>query len=62
VREIGVTCGLGLPAPGSKTVVNVGFEYKRRVSSPVKYITEDYLNITLSVNFNQMWFWQNKIH
>ena len=62
VREMGVTCGLGLPAPGSKTVVNVGFEYKRRVSSPVKYITEDYLNITLSVNFNQMWFWQNKIH
>ena len=62
VREYGITCGLGLPAPGSKTVINVGFEYKHRASAPIKYITEDYFNITLSVNFNQMWFWQNKIN
>lgn len=61
VREYGVTCGLGLPAPGSKTVINLGFEYKHRTSSPVKYITENYFNITLGVNFNQMWFWQSKI-
>ncbi|MBE6310049.1 MAG: hypothetical protein E7080_03250 [Bacteroidales bacterium] len=62
VREYGVTCGFGLPAPGSKTVINLGFEYKHRASAPVKYIVEDYFNITLSVNFNQMWFWQNKIN
>lgn len=62
VREYGITCGFGLPAPASKTVINIGFEYKRRSSSPVNYITEDYFNITLGVNFNQMWFWQNKIN
>ena len=62
VREYGITCGLGLPAPGGKTVINIGFEYKNRVSTPVKYITENYYNITLGVNFNQMWFWKNKIH
>lgn len=62
VRELGITCGLGLPAPGSKTVINLGFEYKRRSTSPVKLITEDYFNITLGVNFNQMWFWKNKIN
>ena len=62
VREYGVTCGLGLPAPGGKTVINIGFEYKHRATTPVKYITENYFNITLGVNFNQMWFWQNKIN
>ena len=61
VREYGLTCGLGLPAPGSKTVINLGFEYKHRNSSPVNYITENYFNITLGINFNQMWFWKNKI-
>ena len=61
VREYGVTCGLGLPAPQSKTVINIGFEYKHRNSSPENYITENYFNITLGVNFNQMWFWKNKI-
>jgi hypothetical protein len=62
VKEYGITCGLGLPAPGSKTVINIGFEYKNRSTSPVKYITEDYYNITVGVNFNQMWFWKNKIN
>lgn len=61
VRDFGLTCGLGLPAPGSKTVINLGFEYKHRTSSPQKLITENYFNITLGVNFNQMWFWKNKI-
>lgn len=61
VREYGVTCGLGLPAPGSKTVINIGFEYKHRATAPVNYITENYFNVTVGVNFNQMWFWKNKI-
>ena len=62
IREYGVTCGFGLPAPGSKTVINLGFEYKHRESSPINYITENYFNFTIGVNFNQMWFWKNKIN
>ena len=62
VREYGLTCGFGLPTPGGKTVINLGFEYKHRSSSPKKLITEEYFNVTLGVNFNQMWFWQNKIN
>lgn len=61
VREYGVTCGIGLPAPSSKTMINVGFEYKHRTTSPMNLITENYFNITLGVNFNQLWFWKNKI-
>lgn len=61
LREYGVTMGVGLPALGSKTLINIGFEYKRRQTSPARLVTEDYFNITLGINFNEMWFWQNKI-
>ena len=61
VRDYGVGMGVGFPALGSKTLVNLGVEWKHRYTAPVKYITEDYLNITLSVTFNEMWFWKNKL-
>lgn len=61
VREYGLTCGLGLPTPENRTLVNLGFEWKHRTSSPVALITENYFNITLGVNFNELWFWQRKI-
>ena len=64
VRDLGVTLGLGLPAPISrmtKTVVNVGFEYHRRYSTPASLVTENYFQVTLGINFNELWFWQSKI-
>ena len=60
-REYGVTCGLGFHTPGDKTMVNVGFEWKHRNTTPVNLITENYFNITLGLNFNELWFWQRKI-
>lgn len=62
VREYGVSLGFGLPVPGFKTLVNLGFEYKRRQASPVALIKEDYFNITIGVNFNEMWFRKSKIY
>lgn len=61
LRDYGVSLGFGFPALGSKTTVNLGFEYKHRYTAPTCLIKEDYFNVTLSVNFNEMWFWKNKI-
>ena len=61
VRDYGVSLGFGLPTPSSKTVINIGFEYKRRAAYPANLISENYFNITVGINFNEMWFWQNKI-
>lgn len=62
VRDFGLTMGFSFPALGTdKTLINLGFEWKHRNSSPVKLITENYFNITLSVNFNEMWFFTRKI-
>lgn len=61
VRDYGITCGIGLPAPSGKTMVNVGFEYINRQATPQPLLKENYFNITLGINFNQTWFFQNKI-
>lgn len=62
IREYGLTMGFGLPVPGFKTLINLGFEYRHRQASPVALIKEDYFNITLGVNFNEMWFRKSKIY
>ena len=61
VRDYGASVGVGLPAPNGKTTVNLGLEWRHRETSPTKLITENYLNITLGVNFNELWFWKNRI-
>ena len=61
LRDYGVSVGVGLPAPNGKTTVNLGVEWHHRESKPVALITENYLNITLGVNFNELWFWKSRI-
>jgi len=63
VRDYGATVGVGIPVPGAtgKTTINLGLEWKHRQAAPVKLIQEDYFNITLGINFNEVWFWKNKI-
>lgn len=62
VRKYGVTLGFGLPAPSSKTLINLGLEYSHRQAYPNPLVKEDYLFITIGVNFNELWFWRNKIN
>jgi len=62
VREFGASIGFGFPVPGFKSVVNLGFEYKHRQAHPNPLIKEQYLNITLGINFNEMWFRKAKIY
>lgn len=61
VKQYGVSLGFGFPAPGQKTVLNLGFEYLHRQGSPQALVKEDYFNIKLGINFNQLWFMQSKI-
>lgn len=61
VRDYGASIGVGLPVPNGKTTVNIGLEWRHRYSAPVSMISEDYLNITIGININELWFWKNKI-
>lgn len=61
LKEYGVTAGVGFNTPEGKTMINLGFEWKHRKATPNPLITENFFNITLGVNFNELWFWQRKI-
>lgn len=61
VREYGASVGVGLPTPEGKTLINVGLEWKHRSASPARLISENYLNITVGINFNEVWFWKRRI-
>lgn len=61
VREYGASIGVGLPTPEGKTMINLGLEWKHRQATPMTLIKENYLNITLGVNFNEVWFFKRKI-
>lgn len=62
LHEYGVTVGLGFPVPTFKTTINLGLEWLHRQAQPNPLIKENYLNITIGVNFNEMWFRQSKIY
>lgn len=57
VREYGVTAGFGFPTVEGKTMVNLGLGWKHRSAHPQTMLSENYFNITLGVNFNELWFW-----
>ena len=61
VREYGASIGFGLPAPRSKTVINLGFEWRHRQANPNPLIKENFFSIKVGVNFNERWFYKQKI-
>lgn len=62
LRQYALTAGFGFPVPTLKTTVNLGVEYMSRKAHPNPLIKENYLNITIGINFNEMWFNQAKIY
>lgn len=61
VREYGVSAGFGFNTPEGKTMINLGIEWKHRKAHPNPLLTENYLNVTLGVNVNELWFFQRRI-
>ncbi len=64
INEYGISIGLGLPAAITnmlRSVINLSVEYRHRQAAPNPLIKEDYLTVTLGVNFNELWFWQNRL-
>lgn len=61
VRDYGLSCGFGIPMISSKTRINLGLEWRHRQANPHALLKEDYINVTLGLNFNELWFYKSKI-
>ncbi len=62
IIDYGISTGFGLPVPGFKSVINLGIEWRHRRCTPQALISENYLNITVGINFNEMWFRKNRLY
>lgn len=62
MKEYGISLGTGFIAPHGKTMINFGLEWRHRQTSPVSLLTENYFNIMIGVNFNEVWFFKRKIN
>lgn len=62
MKEFGISLGTGFAAPGGKTMINLGLEWRHRQTTPVNMLSENYFNIMLGVNFNEVWFFKRKIN
>lgn len=62
MKEYGLSLGTGFTAPGGKTMINLGLEWRHRQTSPVNVLSENYFNIMLGINFNEVWFFKRKIN
>lgn len=66
-KEYGATLGFGFPIRDLKftgtrtTYVNVNFEYKRIAPERKNMVKEEYFGVSLSLNFNELWFMKRKI-
>lgn len=60
VKEFGVTCGFGFPTP-LRTTINLGLEYRRRVTKPLATVGENYFMVTLGIALNEVWFMPSRI-
>lgn len=57
----GITFGLGLPARGNKSLINLGFEYGRVGKASATQMQEDYFKFSLSATFNETWFFKRRL-
>lgn len=60
-REYGVSAGLSLPLPKSKSLINLSTEFVKTEGRTKNFLDEKYFKVTVGVVFNERWFFKRKI-
>ncbi len=60
INEFGISFGVGLPAGGMLSNVNLGFEYGQRGTRNAGLVKENFFNAMISLSLNDRWFIQRK--
>ena len=62
IDEYGVTAGLGLPIPRTRSILNLSAQYVRINGSQTSFLNENILRICVGVTFNERWFLKRKVN
>ena len=60
-REYGVTAGLGLPIPRSRSIVSLTAQYVRVEGLQTGMLNENILRFSIGITFNERWFFKRKV-
>lgn len=60
INEFGISFGLGLPAGGMLSNINLGFEYGQRGTTNAGLIQENFFTGMISLSLNDRWFIKRK--
>ena len=63
-NEYTASCGIGLPVgfmSRRRSLLNLSLEYTHVEPSEKKLMSEDYINLTIGVTFNEMMFFRNRL-
>lgn len=60
-KEYGITMGFGIPTTDKRSIVNLSLEYAMLRPDAKNLIDEQFLKLTLSYTFNELWFFKRKI-
>ncbi|WP_455592355.1 hypothetical protein [Bacteroides sp.] len=60
-QEYGVTAGVGLPLPGSRSLINLSAQYIRVNGQKNYMVNENTLRLSIGITFNERWFFKRKV-
>ena len=60
-REFGLTCGLGLPVPRSRSVISITGQYVHVKGLQPGMVNENILKLSIGITFNERWFFKRKV-
>jgi len=60
INDFGITFGVGLPVPQSRSTFNIAFELGKRGTTKNNLILENHLAITFSLTMYELWFQKRK--
>lgn len=61
INDFGISFGIGIPLGNRISNLNLGFEYGRKGTTKNELLQENYLNMRISMSFNDLWFKKRKI-
>lgn len=60
-NEYGITAGLGLPLPRTRSMLSLSAQYVKTEGTQKAFLTENTLRICIGLTFNERWFFKRKV-
>lgn len=60
-NEFGLTAGLGLPIPRTRSIISLGVQYVQVTGQSESFLDEKTVRLCVGITFNERWFFKRKV-